>query len=246
MPPTGPRPTLGGVHVVVVDDEVRMVELVSSYLRDEGFTTTACHDGWSALEAADRGADVVVLDLNLPGTSGLEVCRTLRARGDDVPVLMLTARGTVAERVAGFEVGADDYVVKPFALEELAARVRALGRRREGGGPQARRLGVGDVVLDLDQQRAWVAGVETTLTRRELALLAELLQVPGHVVSRQRLFDALWDGETDIRSNALEVHLSRLRGRLAGSRDVVITTLRGTGYRVDVAEAPADGTGTTT
>ncbi|MCW2867181.1 MAG: DNA-binding response regulator [Marmoricola sp.] len=219
--------------MVVVDDEVRMVELVTSYLQEAGFTTTACHDGPSALQAAsDPVTDVVVLDLNLPGTSGLEVCRTLRARGNDVPVLVLTARGSVAERVAGFEAGADDYVVKPFALEELVARVRAIGRRREAS-VEPRRLGVGDVVLDPDQQRVWVAGTETALTRREFAILAELLQVPGHVVSRQRLFDAVWDGETDIRSNAIEVHMSRLRGRLAESRDVVITTVRGTGYRIE-------------
>ena len=239
MPTTGARPTLEDMHVVVVDDEVRMVELVTSFLEDGGFTTTACHDGWSALEAAERGADVMVLDLNLPGTSGLEVCRTLRARGDDLPVLMLTARGTVAERVAGFEAGADDYVVKPFALEELLARVKAIARRREGG-VEARRLGIGDVVLDLDQQRVWVGGAETTLTRREFTVLSELLQVPGHVVSRQRLFDALWDGETDIRSNAIEVHMSRLRARLEASRDVVITTLRGTGYRIETRSDPAD------
>ena len=223
------------MHVVVVDDEVRMVELVTSFLTEAGFTTTACHDGHTALEAAaSGGADVMVLDLNLPGVSGLEVCRTLRARGDDLPVLMLTARGAVAERVAGFEAGADDYVVKPFALEELVARVRAIGRRREASaGVEPHRLGVGDVVLDPDEQRVWVRGVETPLTRREFAILAELLQVPGHVVSRQRLFDAVWDGETDIRSNAIEVHVSRLRARLEGSRDVVITTLRGTGYRIE-------------
>lgn len=223
------------MHVVVVDDEVRMVELVTSFLTEAGFTTTACHDGHAALEAAaSGGADVMVLDLNLPGVPGLEVCRTLRARGDDLPVLMLTARGAVAERVAGFEAGADDYLVKPFALEELVARVRAIGRRREAGaGGEPHRLGVGDLVLDPDEQRVWVRGVETPLTRREFAILAELLQVPGHVVSRQRLFDAVWDGETDIRSNAIEVHMSRLRARLEGSRDVVITTLRGTGYRIE-------------
>ncbi|MCW2818860.1 MAG: DNA-binding response regulator [Marmoricola sp.] len=222
------------MHVVVVDDEVRMVELVTSFLTEAGFTTTACHDGRAALQAAASGtADVMVLDLNLPGVSGLEVCRTLRARGDDLPVLMLTARGAVAERVAGFEAGADDYVVKPFALEELVARVRAIGRRREAGAVEPRRLGVGDVVLDPDEQRVWVRGEETPLTRREFAILAELLQVPGHVVSRQRLFDAVWDGETDIRSNAIEVHMSRLRARLEASRDVVITTLRGTGYRIE-------------
>ncbi len=233
------------VHVVVVDDEVRMVELVTSYLREAGFEATGCHDGPSALEAGrSADADVMVLDLMLPGMSGLEVCRTLRAEGNDLPVLMLTARGAVPERVAGFEAGADDYVVKPFALEELVARVRAIGRRREAAYGD-RRLAVGDLVLDPDEQRVWIGGRETTFSRREFTMLAELMRVPGHVVSRQRLFDAMWDGEVDIRSNAIEVHMSRLRNRLEASVDVVVTTLRGSGYRIETRtpEAPPAGSG---
>jgi DNA-binding response OmpR family regulator len=219
------------VHVVVVDDEVRMVELVTGYLQECGFTTTGCHDGLSALEAARSPAvDVMVLDLMLPGLSGLEVCRTLRAQGVDLPILMLTARGTVPERVAGLESGADDYLVKPFALEELVARVRAIGRRREPTDP---RSSIGDVEIDPLEQRVWIAGVETELSRRELGVLTELMRHPGHVVSRQQLFDALWEGEVDIRSNALEVHVSRLRARLEASDDVVIRTLRGVGYRIE-------------
>ena len=227
------------VHVVVVDDEVRMVELVTGYLREAGFEATGCHDGPSALEAGRSiDADVMVLDLMLPGMSGLEVCRTLRAEGNDLPVLMLTARGAVPERVAGFEAGADDYVVKPFALEELVARLRAIGRRREAAvSPEDRRLAVGDVVLDPDEQRVWIGGRETTFARREFTMLAELMRVPGHVVSRQRLFDAMWDGEVDIRSNALEVHMSRVRNRLEASTDVVVTTLRGSGYRLETRPA---------
>jgi two-component system OmpR family response regulator len=225
------------VHVVVVDDEVRMVELVTSYLQEVGFTTTGCHDGAAALEAGrSPGADVMVLDLMLPGMSGLEVCRTLRSQGSDLPILVLTARGSVPERVAGFEAGADDYVVKPFAMEELVARLRAIGRRRETGAGD-RRLGLGDLVLDPDEQRVWIGGRETTFSRREFTMLSELMRVPGHVVSRQRLFDAMWDGEVDIRSNAIEVHMSRLRSRLEASKDVVVTTLRGSGYRIDLRPA---------
>ncbi len=219
------------MHVVVVDDEVRMVELVTGYLEEVGFTTTGCHDGLTALAAAHSlDADVLVLDLMLPGMSGLEVCRRLRDEGVDLPILMLTARGAVSERVAGLEAGADDYLVKPFAMEELAARLKAIGRRRE---PTEHRSTVGDVTLDPLEQRVWIGGLLTEVSRREFAMLGELMRNAGHVVSRQRLFDVMWDGEVDIRSNAIEVHMSRLRARLQASADVTITTLRGTGYRLE-------------
>jgi two-component system OmpR family response regulator len=219
------------VRVLVVDDEVRMVELVTRYLEEAGFTTVGCHDGRAALETARLPeVDVMVLDLMLPGLSGLEVCRHIRAEAIDLPILILTARGAVAERVAGLEAGADDYLVKPFALEELAARLKAIGRRRE---PQDHRLTVGDVVLDPLEQRVWVAGVETEVPRREFSMLTELLHHPGRVVSRQRLFDVMWEGEVDIKSNAIEVHMSRLRARLEASENVGVTTLRGVGYRLE-------------
>jgi two-component system OmpR family response regulator len=225
--PAYPEP----MHVVVVDDEPRMVELIGRYLGERGVTSTGCFDGPSGLDAA-RGSnvDAVVLDLMLPGLSGVEVCARLREEGNDVPILMLTARGTVPERVAGLEAGADDYLVKPFALEELHARLRAIRRRLAG---EDRRLVVGDVVLDPEQQRLWVAGVEVGLARREFAMLESLMENRGRVVSRARLYDDVWDDEVDIRSNAIDVHMSRLRQRLTGSATVAITTLRGVGYRLE-------------
>ena len=220
------------MHVVVVDDERRMVALVTSYLEEAGFTTTGCFDGTQALAAARTGEpDVMVLDLMLPGISGLEVCRRIRAEGLPLPILMLTARGAVPERVAGLEAGADDYLVKPFALEELVARLRVIGRRQQE--QERARLSVGDVVLDPAEQRVWVGGIETDLGRREFTMLTELMASAGTVVSRQRLFDALWEGEVDIRSNALDVHMSRLRARLDASAQVSVTTLRGVGYRLE-------------
>ena len=225
------RPYASNVHVVVVDDERRMVELVSGYLEELGFQTTGCHDGREALVAArDDAVDAVVLDLMLPGVSGLEVCRRLRREGNDVPILMLTARGAVPERVAGLEAGADDYLVKPFALEELAARLKAIRRRRESVD---HRLVAGDVVLDPLEQRVWVAGVEVTLARREFAMLHALMGNAGRVVSRSRLFDEVWEGEVDLRSNSIDVHVSRLRARLEGSSSVRVVTLRGVGYRLE-------------
>ena len=225
-------PYAGQMQVVVVDDEERMVELISSYLAEFDVVTTGCFDGPSGLEAAGRpGVDAVVLDLMLPGLTGVAVCQALRAAGNDVPVLMLTARGAVAERVAGLEAGADDYLVKPFALEELHARLKAIRRRR--GQEEDHRLAVGDVALDPLAQRVWVGGEEVILPRREFAMLTSLLESSGRVVSRSRLYADVWDDEVDIRSNALEVHMSRLRNRLSTSRDVTITTLRGVGYRLE-------------
>ena len=209
-----------------------MVELVTRYLEEVGMRTTGCHDGHEALLAArDEDVDAMVLDLMIPGVSGLEVCRRLRREGNDVPILMLTARGAVPERVAGLEAGADDYLVKPFALEELAARLHAIARRREP--PAEHRLVAGDVVLDPLEMRVWVADVEVPLARRELAMLTALMENAGRVVSRDRLFDAVWDGEVDIRSNSIEVHMSRLRARLEGSTTTKIVTLRGIGYRLE-------------
>src|SRR3954454_16136092 len=143
------------MHVVVVDDEARMVEMITGYLTENDVQVTGANDGTSALFAARQAdVDAVVLDLMLPGMSGTEVCQQLRREGNDVPILMLTARGTVAERVAGLEAGADDYLVKPFALEELHARLRAIGRRRDPEDNQ--RLVVGDVTLDPLERRVWV------------------------------------------------------------------------------------------
>jgi two-component system OmpR family response regulator len=220
------------MHVVVVDDERRMVELVAGYLAEHDISTTRAYDGPSGLQAArDPAVDAVVLDLMLPGMTGTEVCERLRSEGNDVPVLMLTARGTVPERVAGLESGADDYLVKPFAIEELLARLRAIRRRRVPHDDH--RLVVGDVVLDPLEQRVHVAGHEVTMTRRELAMLTSLMENRGHVVSRARLFDDVWRDEVDISSNSMDVHMSRLRARLEGSAEVTIRTLRGVGYRLE-------------
>jgi DNA-binding response OmpR family regulator len=220
------------MHVVVVDDEPRMVELITSYLTENDVQVTGAHDGTSALFAARQAdVDAVVLDLMLPGMSGTEVCQQLRREGNDVPILMLTARGTVAERVAGLEAGADDYLVKPFALEELHARLRAIGRRRD---PEDTRVTVGDVVMDEGDRRVWVHEEEVNLSRREFDMLHSLMSARGRVVSRDRLYDDVWDFEVDISSNAMDVHMSRLRRALAGSDQVTIRTLRGVGYRLEV------------
>ena len=213
-----------------------MVELVTGFLEENGVSATGRHDGDSGLEAiVEHDPDVVVLDLMMPGLSGIGVCRALRAAGNDVPIIMLTARGEVSERVAGLEAGADDYLVKPFALEELHARIRALARRRDPSPPAAR-LELGDVTIDFGARRVWVGEDEVPVRRREFDVLSVLADPPGAVVSRLRLYEEAWDGvEEDLHSNTLEVVMSRLRQRLAASRHVTITTMRGIGYRLDVS-----------
>ena len=218
--------------MVVIDDQVRMVELITGFLSEKGVEATGCYDGESGLAAVvAENPDAVVLDLMLPMMSGTAVCQALRAAGNDVPILMLTARGEVRERVAGLEAGADDYLVKPFALEELHARLRAIAHRRETTDAH---LVAGDVTVDLGTRRVTVGGTEVAFARREFDLLATLMDPPGRVVSRARLYDEIWDGETDLRSNALEVYVSRVRQHLKDSSDVSITTMRGIGYRLDV------------
>jgi DNA-binding response OmpR family regulator len=220
------------MHVLVVDDEVRLAALIAEYLVGAGFSVEVTHDGSSALERIRGGSlDAVVLDHMLPGLSGIAVCRALRAEGNAVPILMLTARGAVEERVEGLEAGADDYVVKPFAMEEIVARLNALLRRVEI--PIEDRLVVGDVVLDLATRRLWVAGAEVATSRREFAMLNALMERAGRVVGRHVLFDEVWDEDVDINSNALDVYISRVRARLSGSDRVTVATLRGVGYRID-------------
>ncbi|WP_086708083.1 response regulator transcription factor [Streptomyces antimycoticus] len=223
------------MHYLVVEDETRLAELIVRYLRESGHAAEARHDGPAGLEAARApGIDAVVLDVMLPGMDGAEVCRTLRREGNDVPIVLLTARGAISERVAGLDAGADDYLVKPFAMEELLARLRAISRRRPATGG---RLEAGDLVLDSEQQRAWRAGVELELSRREFAVLEVLMDNAGRVVSRARLLDEVWDGEADPRSNAIDVHISKLRAKIDKAfGQSSITTLRGTGYRLDTRQ----------
>ncbi|MEW2403600.1 response regulator transcription factor [Streptomyces sp. NPDC046862] len=220
------------MHFLVVEDEVRLAGLIVQYLSESGHTAEARHDGPSGLLAArDPRVDAVVMDVMLPGMNGVTVCRTLRREANDVPVVLLTARSAIDERVAGLDAGADDYLVKPFALKELSARLRAVSRRRPA---LSGRLEVGDLVLDARQRRAWRAGFELDLSRREFAVLEILMENAGWVVSRNRLLQEAWDGEPDLHSNSVDVHISKLRSKIDKpfGRES-ITTLRGTGYRLE-------------
>jgi len=212
--------------VLVVDDDARIVAALKRALHYEGCSVDVALDGPAALaSAASRPPDLVLLDLMLPGIDGVEVCRRLRA-ADDVPILMLTARDATAERVRGLDSGADDYVVKPFAYEELMARVRALLRRR--GPARRQRLAYADLDVDVGAREARRDGREVVLTTTEFDLLCHFLRNPRQVLSRDQLLEAVWGGDFDAVSNVVDVYVGYLRSKLGEPR--LIQTVRGVGY----------------
>ncbi len=212
-------------RVLVVDDDVPVRRMLTRALSAEGFEVRAAADGGAALALAEREIpDVVVLDVAMPGMDGLDVCRRLRAKGVSSGILMLTARDAVPDRVAGLEAGADDYLVKPFALEELVARIRALVRR--GTGPAAERLGYGDLTLSLDTAVAVRAGRTISLTAREAQLLALLLRHPRQVLSREAAIAQIWDAAAV--PNVVDRYVAHLRRKLGDPP--IIHTVRGVGF----------------
>ncbi len=216
------------MRLLVVDDDPSVREALELVLDLNGFGVSTATDGAEAIRtlAVDR-PDAVVLDVLMPGLDGLEVCRRMRAIGDRTPVLMLTARAEVSERVAGLEAGADDYLVKPFDLDELAARIRALLRRRAGtGAPLLAHLGV---ELDPAAHRVTRDGVEVAVSPREFALLQLLMERPGTIQSRTSIEERLYGFGEEVESNAVEVHIHGLRRKLGAQ---FILTVRGVGYRV--------------
>ncbi|MCG2634811.1 MAG: response regulator [Gammaproteobacteria bacterium] len=214
------------MRLLLVEDDALLGDGTRVGLDQAGYRVDWVRDGVAASLALETEAfDGVVLDLGLPRRSGLEVLTRLRASGNDVPVLILTAQGATDQRVRGLDSGADDYLVKPFDLDELAARLRALMRRR--GGQAQPLLVEGDLVLDPETHRVTLAGVEVQMSRREFAILEALLLAGGRVLSRERLEQLLYGWDSEIKSNAVEVYISHLRQKLGKQR---IRTLRGVGY----------------
>jgi len=217
------------VRVLVVDDDSAVRRSLSTALGRDGYEVLAAEGGSAALaHLAAAGVDAIVLDVAMPEPNGLEVCRRLRSRGDRTPILMLTARDLVDDRVAGLDAGADDYLVKPFALAELRARLRELVRRNTAS---AERLGYADLVLDLAAARVTRGGQEVFLTRTEYQLLELFLRNPGRVLSHSQIFQAVWGYDFGLRSNNLWVYMSYLRSKLeAGGKPRILHTVRGLGY----------------
>jgi two-component system response regulator MprA len=210
-------------RVLVVDDDPPLRRMLERTLTAEGFEVTVAADGGGALAAAERYApDVIVLDVAIPAPDGLAVARRMRAKGLPTPILMLTARDAVPDRVAGLEAGADDYLVKPFAVAELVARLRALTRRRS----DSQTLSYADLVLDLEIRRATRAGRSIELTGREVSLLELLLREPGRVITRERALAEVWDDAA--QDNVVDRYVTRLRRKLGDPP--LIRTVRGAGF----------------
>ena len=223
------------VVALLVEDDARLASLTAEYLRGHEVQVVVAGDGAAALAEARRGRfDVVLLDLMLPGGSGLDVCRELRARSD-VPILILTARGEEADRVLGLELGADDYLTKPFSPRELLARIQAQVRRARGqAGPPTRPIVVGDLELDPASVRATLAGRELPLTTYEFQLLRVLAERAGHVLSRERLLELVRGSAEEAFDRSIDVHISRLRTKLGDDpkRPRWLKTVRGLGYQL--------------
>jgi DNA-binding response OmpR family regulator len=226
----------GGARILVVDDENRILNFVGRALRAEGFTADTVSDGSDAIRlAAASGYDLVILDLAMPGVSGVDVLQEIVARRPQQRVLVLSARGDVDSKVMCFNLGADDYLTKPFSLDELLARVRArmrVGRRYDAAPNRAddSPLSVAGLTIDLERQEADAGSGAVALSRREFLVLRELVRNAGRTVSKERLLSSVWGLSHDPGSNVVDVYVRRLRAKLG---DGVITTVRGEGYRVD-------------
>jgi two-component system OmpR family response regulator len=229
------------MRILIVEDEVKMAGLIRRGLRDDGLAADVAAKGEDALWMAGATEyDAIVLDVLLPGIDGFEVCRRLRADGVRSPVLMLTARDAVEDRVRGLDTGADDYLTKPFSLAELAARLRALARRGPVERPPV--LEVGDLRLDPATRRVWRGSAEIALSAREFALLETLMRHPGQVLDRLQLLDHAWDGEYENRSNVIDVYIRYLREKVDRPFGVSsIETVRGAGYRLRGEVSPRAG-----
>ena len=228
MPLTAP----GRGLVLVVEDEAAIADLIALYLRRDGFAVHIEADGEAALASWRRLHPVaVVLDIGLPGRDGADVCRTMRAADDWTPVLFVTARDDEVDRLVGLELGADDYITKPFSPRELALRVRTVLRRAAGAVPTTDVLSVGAVRVDLSRRRAWSGDAEVRLTSTEFDLLAQLFRRPGRVFERDELLSSVWGYQASGGTRTVDVHVAQLRAKLAPNSP--IRTVRGVGYAAD-------------
>jgi DNA-binding response OmpR family regulator len=229
-------------RVLIVDDEPRITEVVRAYLERDGFQVASASSGKQALErAASYNPDLIILDLNLPDIDGLEVCRTIR-KTSSVPIIMLTGRGEEVDRIVGLELGADDYVTKPFSAREIVARVRAV-LRRQGTASLAAQAGIiGNLVIDGARYEAACRGRRLDLTTTEFKLLAALAESPGRVYSRANLLDAVQGIDYEGYERNIDAHVKNLRQKMAASPEACgchIETVRGVGYKLEV-DADAD------
>ncbi len=220
--------------ILIVDDEQDLLSTLTYNLEREGYQTRTATTGSEALEQAQKSPvpDLILLDLMLPDRTGTEICRLLKSQPDTktVPVIMLTAKGDEIDRVVGFEVGADDYVTKPFSVRELLLRMRAVLRRTSGPSPSADDINFGDLRVDHAAHQVWLNAEEIILTALEFKLLSTLMQRKGRVQTRKQLLDDVWGIQADVTTRTVDTHVKRLRQKLGSAGDY-IETLRGVGYR---------------
>ena len=226
---------MAGKKVLVVDDDVKTVELVKLYLNRDGYKVLVAYDGNEALRLAhENHPDIIVLDLMLPGMDGLSICRNLRKETNHTPILILTAKGELSDKVEGLNSGADDYLVKPFAFAELLARVKALSRRPKDSLNS--KLAAADLTLDALTYEVKRGGKKVDLSKKEFALLEYLLRHKGKVVAKDQIIQSVWDYEADILPNTVEVFIGYLRNkidRVFPEKPSLIQTIRGFGYKID-------------
>jgi DNA-binding response OmpR family regulator len=221
------------MHLLVIEDDERLARVLKRLLEEDRHVVDVAHDGETGLAIAEEaaGIDAVILDVGLPDISGLEVARRLRRKNAELAILMLTARDTVGDRVTGLDAGADDYLVKPFAFEELAARLRALSRRASGPRRPSPILAVGPIRLDETARRVTAAGRAVDLSPREFSLLECFLRHPGQSLTRDQLLDQAWPFSVAVTPNAVDAYVHYLRTKL-GEAGRWIETVRGIGYRL--------------
>lgn len=224
------------MRILVIEDDNRVAEFLDRGMRAEGYAVQVARNGTEGLAIARAGDyTLILLDVMLPGINGMEVCQTLRSEGRYVPILMLTAMSTVEDRVAGLRCGADDYLGKPFAFEELLARIEALHRRGPMQLEADSTLKVGDLVFDRNKMRVKRAGQVLHLTAKEMALLELLMRIPGRLYSRERILANVWGVHEDPLTNVVDVYVRRLRAKLDDGHAVkLIKTVRGLGYKLDI------------
>ncbi|MEE2966419.1 MAG: response regulator transcription factor [Verrucomicrobiota bacterium] len=229
------------MKILLVEDETEIGELIKNGLEKEGFALDYCQDGDSGMEhAMTRSYDAIVLDVMLPGRSGLEILKMIRAGHNNVPVIIITARGETEDKIEGLDLGADDYLPKPFFVEELIARLRAIWRRSSETGMSV--LSVGTLSVNLMKREVVRSGVQIEMTPKEFSLLAFLMRAPGRVLTRTQILEQVWGYHFDPGTNLVDVYIRRLRSKIDIEGEVpLIETLRGVGYRMQDPDNPEEG-----
>ena len=229
------------MKILLVEDETEIGELIKNGLEKEGFALDYCQDGDSGMEhAMTRSYDAIVLDVMLPGRSGLEILKMIRAGHNNVPVIIITARGETEDKIEGLDLGADDYLPKPFFVEELIARLRAIWRRSSETGMSV--LSVGTLSANLMKREVVRSGVQIEMTPKEFSLIAFLIRAPGRLLTRTQILEQVWGYHFDPGTNLVDVYIRRLRSKIDIEGEVpLIETLRGVGYRMQDPDNPEEG-----